>query len=76
MEVVEDAHALNLTGARRAGSGDDLLLEHVPHPDQPLPDEDAFVRERAERTRRCSGHYGSERHWCSGATTDWAAAPP
>jgi DNA-directed RNA polymerase sigma subunit (sigma70/sigma32) len=49
VELVEAAHALNLTSARRSCSGDDLLLERLPHPDQPLPDEEAYVSERAER---------------------------
>lgn len=55
VEVVEAAHALNLTGARRSGPGDDLLLERLPHPDQLLPDEDAYVREREERIEAVLG---------------------
>jgi RNA polymerase primary sigma factor len=55
VEVIEAAHALNLTGARRAGPGDDLLLERLPHPGQPLPDEDAYVREREERIEAVLG---------------------
>jgi RNA polymerase sigma factor (sigma-70 family) len=55
VEVVEAAQALNLTGARRAGIGDDLLLERLPHADQPLPDEEAYVSERAERIETVLG---------------------
>jgi RNA polymerase primary sigma factor len=55
VEVVEAAHALNLTAARRSGTGDDLLLERLPHPDQPLPDEETYLRERAERIEAVLG---------------------
>ncbi|HEX6370896.1 MAG TPA: sigma factor [Longimicrobium sp.] len=67
--VLEAAHALNLIGARRSGTGNNLLLELLPHPDQPLPDEAAYITSVRRGLRRCSGPCRSGSRWFCGGTT-------